>query len=74
MLDSKCLLEAPLGPNIGSTCLPWLEKNYYFKKLMTNAFLQSYIKKYMEKFPNVFGVHFMSMNTPPRKGVDLTPM
>jgi hypothetical protein len=38
-------------------------------------FLLSYIKKHMEKFPNVlFGGHFMSMNTPRRKGMDLTPI
>jgi hypothetical protein len=38
-------------------------------------FLQAYIKKHVEKLPNVlFGGHFMSMNTPTRKGVDLKPI
>ncbi len=42
---------------------------------MINDFLQSIlIKNHVEKFPNVFGGHFMSINTPPRKGVDLTPI
>jgi hypothetical protein len=55
--------------------LALVRKELLFKKLMINAFLQAYIKKHVEKLPNVlFGGHFISMNTPTRKGVDLKPI
>jgi hypothetical protein len=64
--------QVPIGSTSWSKhweyLLALVRKELLFKKLMINVFLQAYIKKHVEKLPNVlFGGHFMSMNTPTRK-------